>query len=97
MENQEKYLLREKIANPFNPVKSPWKVAINAVFPDRVTVTNPNNVLAGRANIDDLLQSAEVPLLGNREECVRLPQEIMDRIVEIVEVIAPENQEIRSI
>ena len=90
--NVDDYIFRESIENPFNPERSRWHIAITTLFPDRVTITNPNNTLAGRVRIDELIETAEVPLLRRDSEVVKIPAEIIDKIVEIVEVAEPTPQ-----
>lgn len=92
LENERHYLYREAITNPHGPQKSPWHVVVTSVFPDRVAVTNPNNKLSGRAQINELLETAEIPLLGRKDDAITIPPEMIERIVEVVEVFAPDQR-----
>ncbi len=86
LEKEPKYLFRAKIDNPRDAARSPWHVAITKMFPDRVTLTNPNDRLVGRAEIDELIETCAIPLVGRDGESVEISPDIVGRLVEIVEV-----------
>jgi hypothetical protein len=96
MKHNIEYLFYEKIDNPNDAKKSPWHVAVTSIFPNRVTVTNPNDTLAGRAKIDELLETTEIPLLGRKDEAIKIPADMIERIVEVVEVTIPEQSSLSA-
>lgn len=89
MVQKDKYIFRETIENPHDVRRSPWHVNVTSLFPDRVVVTDPNDQIIGRGDLDTVLDTAEVTLLCKEPPKLTLPAILVDRIVEVIEVASP--------
>ncbi|MDQ5886310.1 MAG: hypothetical protein QG628_707 [Patescibacteria group bacterium] len=86
-EKDRRYLFHEVIDNPHDARKSPWHVVVSPLFPERVAVINPNGSLAARAELDELLESPEITLLGRSDQTIVLPQDVIGRVADVIDYV----------